>query len=400
LGTHHFSDDVNPGDPGWQSFGGAMTNGRGYASRGGGLATFTGAANDATITYGVTTSANSMSSLSPGTRFNLSGNPYPSAISANSFISVNGPSGTGRIAGVLYFWDDDNSGGSGYASSDYAVWSGVGSVGGGGNTPNGFISTGQGFHVDAQSSGNISFTNAMRGGTNSQFFRLAEEEPMDRIWINLTGNDLFNQALVVFKDDATELRDLMYDAYKVRSNANIALGAMQANESYTIAAYPTITQARIVPLQTFVAQSGTYTFEADSIDGFEDIAVYLEDLQSGQMHLLSQGSTVTVQMTAQDEFNRFQLWFSPELVTNISQTEEQVSRILSTMNGFQVQMASDVNTIGEFKLYNAMGQIVMVQPLSVANGRSSMVDVSALPMGVYHAEFRSAEGTITAKTIK
>ncbi len=400
LGTHDYSDDTNPSDPGWQSFGGAMTNGRGYASTAGGLASFTGAANNANITYGVTTTANGMSSLSPGTRFNLVGNPYPSAISANTFISVNGPSGTGRIAGVIYFWDDDNSGGSGYTTSDYAVWSGVGSVGGGGHTPNGSIATGQGFHVDAQSNGTVSFTNAMRGGNNSQFFRLAEPEDMDRIWLNISGNDLFNQTLVVFKDDATELRDVMYDAHKVRGNANIALGAMQANEPYAIAVYPTITQPRIVPLQTFVAQSGTYTFEADSIDGFEDIDVYLEDLQTGHMYLLSQGTTVTVQMTAQDEFNRFQLWLSPELVTGIDEEEERVSRIISTVNGMQVQMGLDISTAGEFKLYNAMGQVVMVQPLSVSNGRSGMVDVSALPIGVYHAEFLSAEGTITAKTIK
>jgi hypothetical protein len=400
LGTHDYSDDTNPSDPGWQLFGGAMTNGRGYASTAGGLASFTGAANNASITYGVTTTANGMSSLSPGTRFNLVGNPYPSAISANTFISVNGPSGTGRIAGVIYFWDDDNSGGSGYTTSDYAVWSGVGSVGGGGHMPNGSIATGQGFHVDAQSNGTVSFTNAMRGGNNSQFFRLAEPEDMDRIWLNISGNDLFNQTLVVFKDDATELRDVMYDAHKVRGNANIALGAMQANEPYAIAVYPTITQPRIVPLQTFVAQSGTYTFEADSIDGFEDIAIYLEDLQTGHMYLLSQGTTVTVQMTAQDEFNRFQLWMSPELVTGIDEEEEGVSRIISTVNGMQVQMGIDISTAGEFKLYNAMGQVVMVQPLSVSNGRSGMVDVSALPIGVYHAEFRSAEGTITAKTIK
>jgi hypothetical protein len=237
-------------------------------------------------------------------------------------------------------------------------------------------------------------------GNNSQFFRLAEPEDMDRIWLNISGNDLFNQTLVVFKDDATELRDVMYDAHKVRGNANIALGAMQANEPYAIAVYPTITQPRIVPLQTFVAQSGTYTFEADSIDGFEDIAIYLEDLQTGHMYLLSQGTTVTVQMTAQDEFNRFQLWMSPELVTGIDEEEEGVSRIISTVNGMQVQMGIDISTAGEFKLYNAMGQVVMVQPLSVSNGRSGMVDVSALPIGVYHAEFRSAEGTITAKTIK
>jgi hypothetical protein len=255
--------------------------------------------------------------------------------------------------------------------------------------------------VEATSSGNVQFTNAMRGGTNSQFFRLAEEdEYMDRIWLSMAGGSNINQTLVAFKDDATDLRDLMYDAYKVRGNNQIALGAIQDNEDFAIAAFSTLTAERIVPLMTSVAQQGSYTFTADSVDGFAGSTIYLEDLLTGQLHMMQQGTTVAVQMGPEHEYGRFQLRFSPELVTNVPQTEGQVSRILSTMNGFQVQMASDVNTIGEFKLYNAMGQIVMVQPLSVANGRSSMVDVSALPMGVYHAEFRSPQGTITAKTIK
>jgi hypothetical protein len=395
-GTHDYSDDTNP-DPGWQPFGGSMTNGRGYASTAGGLASFTGVANDATITYGVTTSTNIMSSLSPGTRFNLLGNPYPSAISANGFINVNGPSGTGRIAGVIYFWDDDFSGGSGYTTGDYGVWSTVGSVGGGGNTPNGFISTGQGFHVDAISSGNITFTNAMRGGTNSQFFRLVEEDQMDRIWLSLSGNNLFNQTLVVFKDDATDLSDVMYDAHKVRGNTRIALGSMQANEPFAIAAFPSIVQPRPVPLQTYVAEAGTYTFKVDSLDGFNDIDVYLQDLQSGQLYLLNQGTTVNAQLTNQDALNRFQLWFSPELVTGIEDESSEVYRIVYVDRGIQVQMSNEINTIGQMKVYNTMGQIILVKQIQVVNGKSTLVDLSSLPMGLYSVEFVSPKGSTSGK---
>lgn len=399
VGTHSNADDT-PADPGWQSFSGSMTPGQGYASTGGGLANFTGVANNNDVPFGVTTSAQPMNSLVGGTRFNLVGNPYPSAISANAFINANGPSGTGRIAGVLYFWDDDNSGGSGYATNDYATWTTIGSVGGGGNTPLGSIASGQGFKVDAQTSGNVTFTNAMRGGNNTQFFRLADEDDtMDRLWLSLSGNGLFNQTLVAFRDDATDLRDVMYDAHKLQGNSGIALASVQAGETFAIAAYPTITQPRTVPLQTFVAQQGSYTFEADSVDGFSGTDVYLQDLQSGQSYMLAQGTTVSLQVGPQDEFNRFQLWFSPELVTGLNANTTGSTRIISSEMGLQVLLAAGVNTNGELRLFNAMGQLLLSQNVRVDAGRSSLLDVSGLPAGIYVAAFRSSQGVVNAKVV-
>lgn len=394
-GTNSHTDDTNPGpDPGWFAFSGSMTVGQGYASTGGGLATFSGPANNADILYPVITSGNPDNSLAPGTRYNLIGNPYPSAISANAFIAMNSP---GIIAGVLYFWDDDNSGGSTYDYTDYAMWSGVGSVGGGGNTPNGFIGTGQGFMVDAQSTDDVTFNNAMRGGDNSQFFRMAEGDPIDRIWLNLEGNALFNQVLVAFKDDATEARDLMYDAHKLRGNASISMAAMQGDKGFGIVAFPPLSTERIVPLQTYVSTQGIYTFEADSMEGLIGFTTYLEDLQLGQLHVLTQGATVNVNIGPQDEFGRFQLRFAPELVTDISGSQDLGIRIIASELGLQVRMSHNTNTNGELRLHNAMGQLLLSRSLSVSDGRSSFVDVSGLPTGIYFADFRSAQGTVNTK---
>lgn len=384
-------DNVGTGDPGWSSFSGAMTPGRGYASTGGGLASFVGPANDDDIPYGVT--------VAPGTPFNLVGNPYPSAISADDFIAVNGPSGTGRIAGALYFWDDDLSASTNYWTDDYAVWTGVGAVGGGGNTPNGSVATGQGFKVEALSAGTVQFNNSMRGGTNTQFFKLVEESEMDRLWLNLSGNDLFNQALTVFIDDATEQRDALYDAYKVRGNADISLAMMQEEESFAVVAFPPLTIDRVVPLQTYVSQTGVYTFEADSVDGFSGFTIYLEDLHTGQLHELVQGSEVEVQLSSQDEFGRFQLRFSPSLITGVEEGAEGLSRIISNGHGIQVHASADVNTRGEFRLFNTAGQLLLSRNISVSNGRSEWLDVSSLSSGIYLAEFLSPNGVVNAKVL-
>ncbi len=403
VGTHSNADDT-PADPGWQAYSGPMTPGRGYAATGAGLVTFTGTPNNNSVPYAVTTSAQPMTSTVAGTRFNLVANPFPSAISANLFLQANGPAATlpanRRIAGVLYFWDDDNSGSSGYTTSDYATWTTIGSVGGGGNTPQGSIASGQGFKVDAETSGNIVFTNSMRGGDNSQFFRLAEDDEfMDRLWLNISGAGNFNQTLVAFRDDATDLRDLMYDAYKVRGNAQMALGSVQANETFAVAAYPTLTTDRVVPLLTYVAQQGTYTFEADSVDGFQGFTIYLEDLLTGQLHVLQQGTTVAVQMGPEHEYGRFQLRFSPELVTGVNDAADVMGRIISAEQGIRVMMEADVSTTGDLLLYSLSGQLVSSRRLAVVAGTSDRLDVSGIPLGVYLAEFRSETGVINAKVM-
>ncbi len=397
-GTNSNTDDNNPGpDPGWFSFSGPMTAGQGYASTAGGMATFTGPANNADITYPVITSANPDNSLDPGTRYNLIGNPYPSAISANAFIAANSPA---TIAGVLYFWDDDSSGGSNYDYTDYAIWSGVGSVGGGGNIPNGFIGTGQGFMVDAQSTDDVVFTNAMRGGDNSQFFRLAEDDPIDRIWLNLEGNNLFNQTLVAFKDDATEGRDLMYDAHKLQGNADISLGAMQEGKSFGIVVFPTLTSGRIVPLQTFVSQQGIYTFEADSIEGISGFTVYLEDLLLGQIHVMTQGTTVSANIGPQDEYGRFRLRFDTELITGIRNPADAQPRIIAGNDNVRVRLSDGSSAEGMLKLHNALGQNLLSTALRLQDGESPVIDVSWLPAGVYVAEFRSHRGTASTRFVK
>jgi hypothetical protein len=254
--------------------------------------------------------------------------------------------------------------------------------------------------VEAIAGGNVQFTNAMRGGTNSQFFRLAEEdEYMDRIWLSMAGGSNINQTLVAFKDDATDLRDLMYDAYKVRGNSQIALGSVQANEDFAIAAYPTLTTDRVVPLLTYVAQQGTYTFEADSVDGFAGFTIYLEDLLTGQLHVLQQGTTVAVQMGPEHEYGRFQLRFSPELVTGVNDAAGVMGRIIASEQGIRVMMGTDVSTTGDLLLYSLSGQLVSSRRLAVVAGTSDRLDVSGIPLGVYLAEFRSEAGVINAKVI-
>ena len=151
-----------------------MSTGKGYINTGNSAITypntytaaFTGAAfnnGDISITLGFTADADA------DTDWNLIGNPYPSAIDADTFIADNT-----TIGGTLYFWTHNTLDSAGdNTQDDYVLWNGSGGTGscGGCTPPDGNIASGQGFFAQALSSGSATFTNSMRvTGSNTLFY--------------------------------------------------------------------------------------------------------------------------------------------------------------------------------------------------------------------------------------
>ena len=176
--------------------------------------------------------------------WNFIGNPYPSAIDVDAFITENmydvATNPTGTLDGVVYFWSQntdksDTANGDeafNFTTSDYATHNGVGSTpGGDGLTPNGSIPSGQGFFVSfsdnaPSNSGDVIFNNSMRSLSlspdNSQFFRGSNSKKktsnnVNKLWINLTSdNGVFNQILVGYVNGSTNDDDgSYYDARKI-----------------------------------------------------------------------------------------------------------------------------------------------------------------------------------------
>ena len=393
LGTNSNADDNNPlPDPGWVAHSGAMTAGKGYFSANGGLATFTGAANNAGYSPTVTGSAQGLSSIVAPTFFNLIGNPYPSAISANQFINDN----SARIDGTIYFWADENAGPTAYSQNDYATYTLNGGVptvaGGNGPVPNGSIPSCQGFFVNCDATGPINFNNGQRGGNNSQFFRMAAPDAQ-RLWLSINNSnlELFNQTLVGFDEFATDQKDWGMDAYKLRGNQNVSIGAQQDGETYVIATYEAIPQSgKIVPLMTYVETAGTYTFVADSMEGFDNHSVYLEDLSNGSLYPLEQGDSYSFAMTSADEFNRFQLWFSPLTITGVDEASNDL-RLYATNDMIVVESTSGENTKGIVQITDMAGRMVVTNDLTISNGIGRL-QTANLANGIYAVTFVSLNG--------
>lgn len=396
LGNQDPSDD-QPADPGWVAYSGNMVPGSGYAGRGAGLFTFSGDVNNGNINYPLTFHAYSPGSPAAGTPFNLCGNPYPSAISCASLVAANPD-----VNGSIYFWDDDLSGGSGYAVSDFAVWNGTGSLGtGSGNAgaPNGYISTGQGFQIRAlNNSAVLNFTNNMRFHNNAQFFRADDE--ISRLFLSLEGNDLYNQILIGLLEDATDGEDRLYDAFKIRGNYNISLASLDGDgNEYAIMAFPPPSIQRTIPLSVNLSQGGVFRFHANSMENFEGYNVYFHDTRTGQNALLHEGTQVEVVISAGETYDRFYLNFV-QFATGISEAALPSANLWAGNDELlHVQLSGTNMETALIELFDLQGKLLVSRQLTFASGMAT-TPLSGLCMGAYIARISSDEVNLSKRILK
>lgn len=338
--------------------------------------TFTG-----TVNNGVKTTA---VSLTPGIPtdddWNLVGNPYPSAISADAFINAN-IIGTGSINqtinGTLYFWTHKADIGAGanlgpdalnFSQDDYAVYTLAGGTGtsgsiSGGSKPLGYIASGQAFFVEAQAAGNVAFNNSMRATShsNSQFYKTKSAKSKavskNRLWLNLENSlGMFSQQLVGYFDNATLGYDNGYDGLLNDAGNYINFYSFIDSDTYKIQARPAFDENDQVKLGYSSAIAGTFSIDIDSKEGiftYTDTNVYLEDKLLETIHDLKNPYTFN---TEAGTFNdRFVLRYTNKTLgtKDYESLENQV--VISNKNK-QIKVYSKAETIDNVVVYDLLGR--------------------------------------------
>lgn len=247
------------------------------------------------------------------TKWNLVGNPYPSALDATEFIKQNTQNGN-NIEGTLYFWthnsppafiDPANPNRYFYTADDYAVFNLSGTVATReaktdptpgdpfDNIPTGNIASGQSFFVKALTANLIKFNNTMRfsGADNSKFFKATTSNTTkDRLWLNFKNEEgAFKQILVAYLDGATNSWDNNYDSKIFTTNPYIDFYSIDETRRLAIQgrALP-FEDTDQIPLGYRSAIKGDFTIAIDHVEGlFNQQVIFLEDKTTGVIHNLN-----------------------------------------------------------------------------------------------------------------
>jgi hypothetical protein len=336
---------------------------------------FTGVPNNGTVTFPVTSRKDSWGN-EEGIR--LVGNPYPSAIDADAFIDAN-ITGSGiinkTITGTLYFWTHNHTlSGNDYLATDYATYTKFGGTGtasalsgtGNSTTPVKYIASGQGFFVEVDATGDLTFNNAMRGpANNANFYKIATKKSASseshRVWLNLTNNSKnFSQALMGYSSMATNDYDPGVDGASFDGDQH-SIYSLVGEKMLTIQAkgFP-FDDNDSIPLGYVVNVAGKTVISIDNVDGMfvKDQTVYLEDLVLGVIHDIKVGPYIF--SSEAGTFNdRFVLRFKNiDKTLGNSNFETLNNSVLVSNKNKQIKINSSLEMIDKIQIYDLMGRSI------------------------------------------
>lgn len=298
--------------------------------------------------------------------YNFVGNPYPSAISVASLID-------NSTLGTLYFWTH-NTAISGYqfTSDDYAVRTklfGTAAVSGG-PIPGPYVSAGQAFFASSSATTSLTFTNAMRvGSNNSQFYRSATScanPAYYSFYLNMTNTGgAYKQLGIGYVECATSGYDNGLDGifaagtyisfYSVIPNYNLQINSL---------AYPW-NISDTIPLGYISNITGNTTFQIEfdasnpNYDHFfDDKDIFIEDTETNTYHNLK--TSPYVFNSNEGTYNsRFVIHYQNSTLTNPSFSSQQEIVFYNQDN--QLEIHSSQSEIQHVMVYDISGRLLVNQ---------------------------------------
>lgn len=301
---------------------------------------------------------------------NLIGNPYPSAISADLFMSDPDNAAAIGTGSSMYFWTHNTPIGNHiYTANDYAVYNYTGSIGTtpsagpNNNRPNGFIAAGQAFMISGLSNGTAYFKNSMRiGANNDQFFKTAIPVPgleRSRMWLEIKNQSgAFKELLIGYVSDATNGIDRGFDADFYESDNSVGFYSLAQDKKLAIQgrALP-FSESDFVPLGFNVPIAGSYEIALSDFDGlFANQSIYLEDKLTGVIHNLKQ-SNYSFESAAGNFNSRFVIRYTNTLL-QVDELVVDQDQIIIYKNNNQIIINSAASEILNATIFDMTGRIL------------------------------------------
>lgn len=354
----------------------------------------------------------------------LIGNPYPSAIDANEFLSDNP-----NLGGTLYFWEHWGGGShvlaeyqGGYAIYNYSGGTGAASYGtsdpdvatGGTPTklPGRYIPVSQGFFVYGASTGTITFENDqrlfMKEGASSTFFRTtnpANEQAINyqvdnrmkfRIGFN-SINGIHRQLLLTIDDNASEGYDWGYDGPLNEEQIDDMYWLIESDK-YVIQGTNTVDPGTILPLGVKVDDSGMNHITIDYLENVpDDVEIYLHDSELNVYHDL-RVSDYDIYLASGEYLNRFTIEFTPPEALSVDDSQLNNLQVFYDNNSETIAIQNpNLLTIDTMELFNILGQSIFINK-DIATQHYIEIPASKLTTGTYIINLK-AEGRNVSKKV-
>jgi hypothetical protein len=362
---------------------GDFINGKGYsvlpnsalnANTAKGKLRFKGAVPTTDISIVITDNTNS---------FNLIGNPYPSFISANTFLL---DASAQLSEQTIWFWDK--------ANAEYITVN---------STSGRFISPAQGFFVKSKTGGGtVTFTEAMQSHQASATFNRIENVRPE-IQLNITNNGISKNTAIYYYDNKSTGFDNGYDS-SVFAGIESSLAVYTKLVSNTDArnlAIQTLPKSdyenMVIPVGVKAAANSEITFSANTLHLQEGLNVYLEDrLNNTFTRLDIENAEYKTKVSDVINENRFYLHTKAASALSISTEFLDAVTIYKTDN-YNLRINGLQKGSATISIFSVLGKNIMNTSFEASSVKN--IALPNLASGVYIVKLQTEEGSLNKKII-
>lgn len=368
---------------------------------------------------------------------NLTGNPYPSALDSETFITEN--IANGSITGALYFWEHFETNFThvltnyqgGYAAltavggTPPVSPAGISGLGTSNRIPSRFIPVGQGFFVTGSETGGlITFNNNQRlfvkeDNTESNImFRSANEiyneynneddtygdgTLLTKIRLGFNSHNNYHRQLLLgfMNGNASSDIDPGYDAVSIDNFPDDML-FLHGDTKLVIQADGFFNNFNVYPLSVKTSMRGYIDFVLDDFENLaEDQQVYIYDAETNLYHNIKI-ENFEILVPAGLYNNRFFLCFRTDVMLGTIENEfkNELEVIFTSDNNTLKIINEDINTqIESITLFNVLGQNLKVWKMENESQRLIEIPMQQYMQGTYIIKLKTSSGTISKKII-
>lgn len=287
--------------------------------------------------------------------FILLGNPYPSAISYDDFISQNT-----NTTGTVYVWNSQvEMVNNQYAGTIYNTFTSAGANPA--NSLDAYIPVGQGFFVQRTNNDPFVFTDAMRRTTEMGVTSKSSTVSKNRFWLELASpSGAKPQMLLGFFPGTNKGIDKGYDAILLDATTETLYSTVE-DKKLIIDAHGGFDEADEFSLSANLTTGGNYTISLLQKEGIfsNGQKIYLKDNLTGAVTDLTTDKYEFTE-TAGLKSNRFTLQFKPSGVLGTQDLAKEELNIISVGKEVRIKAGQNVATV---EIYDLTGKkLIKVQP--------------------------------------